>query len=54
MTDKGETPLTTGDLADEITSRVGIVTNRSTIRKVIAEIEHELKQKTFTLGREHS
>ncbi len=53
ITDDGETPIRSEDLADEITKRVGPLTTRGAIRKAIADIEQEVRLQTLTLGPEH-
>lgn len=53
MTDAGETPLTTSDLADEVGRRVGVLSTRGAIRKALDEIEADLKSRTKSLGPTH-
>ena len=53
ITDSGEIPIRSEDLADEICKRVGFLTTRGRIRRALIEIEMQTKQPTEGLGLEH-
>lgn len=53
ITEGGEVPITSGELADEIGRRVGLITTRGAIRRAIEEIEAAVKAETLYLGLEH-
>ena len=50
ITDNGEFPIRSEDLADEICKRVGMLSTKSKIRSVLVEIEMSVKQETIHLG----
>lgn len=53
LTESGVVPLTSGELADEVIKRVGVLSTRGAIRKAIEDVEREMRSLSTTLGPQH-